>query len=275
MTVVDHLGVILERKRRENARRRAHPRLWPVTDAVRAGEVSDRGAFALQRLRRPAGGSVRVIAEIKFRSPSAGTIRTREPGVATGIARQYEAAGASAVSVLCDGPGFGGGVLDLRRAARAVQVPILFKEFVLDPLQVGLARAAGAHMVLLLVRALDAASLRELVALVLKQGMAPVVEAADDDELDVALATHATIVGVNARDLRTFQVDSEHAQRVLARIPADRIAVHMSGITSAGALTRVCAASRADAVLIGETLMRAESPGDLLKEWIAAAECRV
>jgi indole-3-glycerol phosphate synthase len=271
MTTIDHLGLILERKRRENVRRRAHARLWSVTASTHSDAPSDRGALALQRLRRPTGGPVRVIAEVKFRSPSAGTIRTREPGVATNIAIQYEAAGASAVSVLCDGPGFGGGVLDLRRAARAIAAPILFKEFVLDPLQVELARAAGAHMVLLLVRALDPVGLREMVAFVLKQGMAPVVEASDDHELEVALATQATIIGVNARDLRTFRVNTEQAQRALMRIPDDKIAVHMSGITSGYDLARVSETSRADAVLVGEALMRAESPGDLLKEWIAAA----
>jgi len=270
MTTIDHLGLILERKRRENVRRRGHARLWSVTASAHSDTPSDRGALALQRLRRPAGGPVRVIAEVKFRSPSAGTIRTREPGVATNIAIQYEAAGASAVSVLCDGPGFGGGVLDLRRAARATAVPILFKEFVLDPLQVELARAAGAHMVLLLVRALDPVGLRELVAFVLKQGMAPVVEAADDDELEIALATRATIVGVNARDLRTFQVNPQQAQRALVRIPADKIAVHMSGIKSGHDLARLSETSRADAVLIGEALMRAESPGALLSEWMTA-----
>lgn len=274
MTLIDHLGLIIERKRRENVRRRDHAKLWSVTHLVRSSTTLDRGSLAIQQLRRPAGGAVRVIAEVKFRSPSSGVIRERGPGVAASIARQYEAAGASAVSVLCDGRGFGGGVLDLRRVAKAVAVPVLFKEFVLDPLQVELARAVGAHMVLLLVRALDPVSMHELVSLVLKLGMAPVVEAADEDELEVALASAATIVGVNARDLRTFQVNPEQAQRALLRIPADKIAVHMSGITSAHDLARVSSTSRADAVLVGEALMRAESPGDLLKEWMTRDSAR-
>jgi indole-3-glycerol phosphate synthase len=210
-----------------------------------------------------------VIAEIKLRSPSAGLIRPRHPGLVAAIAREYEAGGASAISVLCDGPGFGGSPLDLRRAASAVSVPLLFKEFVLDPIQVELARRAGAHMVLLLVRALEPALLHDLVDEVLRYGMAPVVEAADEAELETALATRATLIGVNARDLRTFRVDPERARRAIGRIPEGRVAVHMSGITSADDL-RAVADSRADAALIGEGLMRAEAPAETLRAWLAA-----
>src|SRR5262249_28774954 len=138
-----------------------------------------------------------------------------------------------------------------------------------DPLQVTLARAVGAHMVLLIVRALQEPQLNALVAEVERQGMAPVVEAADADELAVALRTSAKIVGVNARDLRTFQVDGQHARELIGRIPEARIAVHMSGIRSAEDLARV-AQSRADAVLVGEGLMRAERPGDQLRSWLSA-----
>jgi len=142
---------------------------------------------------------------------------------------------------------------------------------VLDPIQVGLARQLGAHMVLLIVRALDPRRLNELVEEVLREGMAPLVEAADQAEVDVALATRATLIGVNARDLRTFSVDPERAQRAIERIPAGRIAVHMSGISSAADLRRV-ADSRADAVLIGEGLMRSADPARLLHEWLQACE---
>jgi indole-3-glycerol phosphate synthase len=185
------------------------------------------------------------------------------------VAREYVQGGAAAVSVLCDGPGFGGSPLDLRRAAGAISAPLLFKEFVLDPIQVSLARSVGAHMVLLLVRALDPRALADLVDDVIRQRMAPLVEAADEDELEIALATRATLVGVNARDLRTFRVDPERARRAIARIPSGRVAVHMSGVVSSDDL-RAVAASRADAVLIGEALMRAPAPGALLREWLAA-----
>ncbi len=261
---IDHLGLILARKRRENARRRGH-----AGRAPHAADGGDRGALALAALRRAPGAAPRVIAEIKHSSPSAGVIRTRARGAVQALARQYDRGGAAAISVLCDGPGFGGSPLDLRRAAAAASVPLLFKEFVLDPLQVTLARALGAHMVLLVVRALDEGALRALIAEARGQGMEPVVEAADERELDLALSTSARIIGVNARDLRSFGVDTERARRAIERVPSDRIAIHMSGITSTEDLARV-AQSRADAVLIGEALMRAPDPGERLREWLAA-----
>jgi indole-3-glycerol phosphate synthase len=249
------------------------PRSWNARTAARATRAAmsgdDRGGFAIERLRRSGAAAPRVIAEIKLRSPSAGSIRPRSARLVQTIAREYVQGGAAAVSVLCDGPGFGGSALDLRRAALAVSAPLLFKEFVLDPIQVTLARLVGAHMVLLLVRALDARSLNALVDEVLRQGMAPVVEAADEEELEIALGTRATLIGVNARDLRTFIVDPERARRAIERIPAERVAVHMSGIASGDDL-RAAAASRADAVLVGEALMRAPVPSARLREWLAA-----
>jgi indole-3-glycerol phosphate synthase len=270
----EFLDRILERKRVEIGRRKRHERqLAALLEA--AGERQERGTFAIERLRRASTDAVpKVIAEIKRRSPSAGEIRKRELGDIARIARGYAAGGASAVSVLCDGPGFGGSVLDLRRAARAIDVPVLFKEFVLDPLQIELARVSGAHMVLLLVRALSPDELHALVAHAHAAGLAPVVEAADEHELSVALATDATIVGVNARDLRTFRVDPAYARRVLDVIPSERIAVLMSGITSAEQITAL-ANSRADAVLVGEGLMRASDPGARLRSWLDEARSTV
>jgi len=264
---VDFIGPILERKRKAIERRRAHRRGASPAVAVAA---EGRGALAEAALRRSRPGWPSVIAEIKLRSPSAGTFRKRERGVVQSIARQYAAGGAAAVSVLCDGPGFGGSVLDLRRAASAVSVPLLFKEFVLDPLQVALAHDVGAHMVLLIVRAMDDERLRRLVAEVQRRGMAPVVEAADEAEVERALSTDARIVGVNARDLRTFGVDAERARRALALIPSDRIAVHMSGIRNADDLASV-ARTRTDAVLVGEALMRSPEPDVVLRSWLAQA----
>jgi len=262
----EFLDRILERKRVEVARRKQREaRLVQLARAHSA--IEERGAFAIERLRRAGARLPKVIAEIKRRSPSAGEIRKREVGDIAKLARGYAAGGASAVSVLCDGPGFGGSVLDLRRAAQAVDVPVLFKEFVLDPLQITLARVAGAHMVLLLVRALPEAELHALVAEAHAAGLAPVVEAADEHELAVALATDATIVGVNARDLRTFRVDAAYARRVLDVIPSERIAVLMSGIASAEQLSAL-GSSRADAVLVGEGLMRALDPGARLRAWL-------
>ncbi|MGD8861644.1 MAG: indole-3-glycerol-phosphate synthase [Myxococcales bacterium] len=264
--MTDLLTPILERKRRENARRRAH---LTRRDVYAAHEgAPPRAQRAEEALSRRGAALPRVIAEIKMRSPSAGEIRPRIPGAVADIARQYRDGGASAISVLCDGPGFGGGALDLRRARQAVDLPLLFKEFVLDPVQIRLARAVGADMVLLLVRAVSTDALQALVDAVSEAGMAPVVEAADEAEVELALSTGARIIGVNARDLGSFEVDPGRARRAIELIPVDRVAVLMSGIRSVDALREV-ADSRADAVLVGEGLMRADDPGARLARWLS------
>lgn len=281
MSGADYLTPILARKRIEVERRRRHAaaRLQPsaaasaspriaASDRSASPSASNGAARAIAALRRAPGEPPRVIAEIKRRSPSAGEIRPRERGDVAQIARAYLAGGAAAISVLCDGPGFGGGALDVRRAARAVTAPILFKEFVLDELQLDLAQAVGASMALLVVRALTTERLHALVRAAHQRGLAPVVEAANLEELRRALETDAEIVGVNARDLGTFKVDTSAAVSALARIPAGRIAVHMSGVRGALDLRNV-AAGRADAVLIGESLMRAADPTLKLRELLA------
>lgn len=262
---VDKLSLIIARKRIEVARRRRFAGLY-AQEAAKALELASPANLA-QLLRRRPSEPPRVIAEIKLRSPSAGQIRARVPGEIVRIARGYAAGGASAISVLCDGPGFGGSVLDLRRVARTVTVPVLYKEFVLEPVQIDLARAAGASFVLLLVRVLDDGTLQALIDAVRARGLEPVVEAADDEELSRALRTTATIIGINARDLRSFAVDAEQAYGLVDRIAEDRIAVFMSGVRSAVDFARV-SQTRADAVLIGEGLMRSEDPGALLATWL-------
>ncbi len=255
----DVLESILRRKAREVARR---ARRWEPSEA----RAESRGApDALRRV----DGVPRVIAEVKFRSPSAGAIRGRAAGEGARVARAYQAGGAAAVSVLADGPGFGGSPLEVRRVARAVGLPVLFKEFVLHELQLDLAVRVGASMALLLVRALPAARLHELVAACHARRLVPVVEAADEDELGVALETAATVVGVNARDLRTFRVDPARAERLIEAIPSERVAVYMSGVRSEDDLRRV-RDGRADAALVGEGLMRAEEPGKRLAAWLGA-----
>ncbi|HJL03366.1 MAG TPA: indole-3-glycerol-phosphate synthase [Polyangiaceae bacterium LLY-WYZ-15_(1-7)] len=256
------LGAILARKAEEVRRRRRRRGEPPAPVA--------RGAAAIVALRRPEGAPPRVIAEVKFRSPSAGAIRPWAPGEGVRVARAYEEGGAAAVSVLADGPGFGGSPLQVRRVAEAVSVPVLFKGFVIDPVQLELASRVGASMVLLLVRALEVRTLQALVREARRLGLEPVVEAANERELDVALATGARIVGVNARDLRTFRVDPEAARRCLERTPAGRVAVFMSGVRSGDDLARV-AEGRADAVLVGEGLMREPAPAETLASWLEGA----
>lgn len=256
-----YLAPILARKEREIARRRRHA--GPATEApVR------RGPSVLERLRRPAGERPRVIAEVKFRSPSAGEIRPWRAGEGVRVARGYADAGADAVSVLCDGPGFGGSPLLLRRVASAVSpVPVLFKEFVLDPLQIDLAVRCGASMILLLVCALPDERLASLVDECLARGLEPVVEAASAAELDRALATRARVVGVNARDLSSFRVDPARARELVEKIPSERVAVYMSGVGGVEDM-RLVARGRADALLVGSGLMRAADPGARLASWL-------
>ena len=260
--MTDYLSAILERKRDENARRRRHV---AAMRPVERPPQRERGKRGIQALRRTAGEAPAVIAEVKFRSPSAGEIRRWSPGEGVRVAQGYERGGASAVSVLADGPGFGGSPLLVRRVARALSIPVLYKGFVLDPIQVDLAYDVGAALVLLLVRALEDSQLRALIGEIRSLGMEPVVEAANADEVDRAVAAGSTIVGVNARDLSTFRVDKDSAQACVARIPTECVAVFMSGVRSADDLRDV-AQGRSDAVLIGEGLMRSEDPGAQLAE---------
>lgn len=257
---VDHLARIVQRKRGEVARRVSR-----AAEFVRFAEAAPAPRPELLAPLRRTTGAPRVIAEIKLKSPSAGTIRERRVGEHASIARGYERGGAAAISVLCDGPGFGGSPLDLRRVAREVQVPVVFKEFVIDQVQVDLARAVGASYVLLLVRVLEERELLRLIREVRARGLEPLVEAADEAELERALATDASIIGVNARDLRSFDVDAGRAGQLVERIPQNRVAVFMSGVRTAADFERI-ADTRADAVLIGEGLMRAHDPGAQLAE---------
>jgi len=264
--MTDFLSEILLRKRRENERRRRHLAALRAVERPPQRERSERG---IQALRRAPGAAPAVLAEVKFRSPSAGEIRPWSAGEGVRVAQAYERAGAAAISVLADGPGFGGSPLLVRRVAKAVRVPVLYKGFVLDSIQVELAYDVGASLVLLLVRALGDEELHALIEQIRGLGMEPVVEAASSVEVDRAVAAGSTIVGVNARDLGTFQVDMGAARECIARIPAGCVAVFMSGVRSADDFREV-AQGRADAVLIGEGLMRSEDPGARLSELLGA-----
>jgi len=260
--MTDYLAAILARKRSENERRRRHLASRPK---VSREPEPERARRAIEALSRPSSAPPAVMAEVKFRSPSAGEIRPNPPGEGVRVARAYEAGGAAVVSVLADGPGFGGSPLLVRRVAAAVDVPVLYKGFVLDPIQVELAFDVGASLVLLLVRVLQVSELDALIEQIRALGMEPVVEAASAEEVDVAIDAGSRIIGVNARDLGTFRVDKAAAAACVARIPAESVAVFMSGVRSADDFREV-AAGRADAVLIGEGLMRAKDPGARLAE---------
>jgi indole-3-glycerol phosphate synthase len=199
------------------------------------------------------GGEVALLAEIKPRSPSAGVIR--EGGDPVEIATCYERGGAAALSVLTDGRYFGGSLGALHAVREAVDLPVLRKDFVIDPLQVEEARAAGADAVLLIVAALEDAALRELHDLVSALGMDALVEVHDERELDRALDVGAGLIGVNNRDLRTFRTDLAVTERLASRVPREAVLVGESGVRSREDVTRLGAAG-VDAVLVGEALMR-------------------
>jgi indole-3-glycerol phosphate synthase len=208
------------------------------------------------------GDRVRVVAEVKRRSPSAGVIREDlEPEER---ARLYARQGAAAISVLTDGPHFGGSMADLRAAAASVTVPVLRKDFILDELQIVEARAAGAAAVLLIVRALSAERLPALLASARAQGLEALVEVHTRAELDRALAAGADIVGVNSRDLDTFRIDMASAWALLAAVPRELVAVAESGMHGPADVERAAAAG-ADAVLIGTALSAASDPAGLLQ----------
>ncbi len=256
------LSDILARKRDEvEAARRAVPE---AELRARAGDRAAPRAFEAA-LSLP-GGPVRVVAEVKRASPSAGAIRAGLDAVAQ--AKAYAAAGAAAISVLTDGPGFGGSLADLAAVRDAVGVPLLRKDFVVDRYQLLEARAHGADAALLIVAALDAPALSSLLAACGELGLAALVEVHDEAELEAALGTGARIVGVNNRNLRTFAVDLAVSERLLPRLPAGVRGVAESGVRSADDARRL---RRAGAVnlLVGEALVRAADPGALLREMTA------
>ncbi len=198
-----------------------------------------------------------LIAEVKRSSPSAGSIAPAGDVVVR--ARAYAAGGAAAISVLCEPHWFGGSLADLRAVRAAVAVPVLAKEFVVDPRQLPVLRAAGADVVLLLAVLHPARRLADLVRRAFELGMEPLVEIHAELELDAAIASGARLVGVNSRDLRTMAVDPDRTIRVREQVPADRIAVAESGARDAATLRRWRAAGY-DAALVGEALMRASDP---------------
>jgi indole-3-glycerol phosphate synthase len=206
-----------------------------------------------------------VIAEIKKASPSAGLLRREFDAVA--LARGFEQAGAAALSVLTEEENFQGALAHLRDARKAVGIPALRKDFIVERWQVWEARAAGADSFLLIAAVLDDASLADLLALGRELGMEPLVEVHTAAELERVLALGARIVGVNNRDLHTLEVRLETSLELAAMIPEDRIAVSESGLRSAEELRKLRAAGF-DAFLIGETFMRQADPGAALRRLI-------
>lgn len=240
------LGRILERKREEVASLRGRRR-----ELERAAERAPSPRGFARSLGAP-GDRVSVIAEFKRRSPSAGDLATEADPAS--VAGSYETAGARALSILTDGPGFGGSLEDLRSARDAAGLPVLRKDFVVDPVQVLEARAAGADAVLLIVRALERSRLRSLIRSVQEAGMDALVEVHDEEELEAAVHAGGRCIGVNARDLESFEVDLARSETLVGRVPPGLVAVAESGIRAPEDVDRMGAAG-ADAVLVGTALM--------------------
>jgi indole-3-glycerol phosphate synthase len=257
------LDAILARTRERVAEGRARLPLGPSHPAVRDAPVARPFVAALTR-----PGRVNVIAEHKRRSPSRGVIR--EDLAPADVARAYETKGASALSVLTDAPFFGGRMEHLVEARSACSLPVLRKDFVVDPWQVWEARAAGADAVLLIVAALADAELRGLLAVAGEAGFDALVEVHDRGELDRAIGAGARVVGVNNRDLRTLAVSLDTSLALAPAIPGDVVAVAESGIRT-GADVRRLREAGFDAFLVGEHLMAAPDPGEALSRLLEEA----
>ncbi|HLI50437.1 MAG TPA: indole-3-glycerol phosphate synthase TrpC, partial [Thermomicrobiaceae bacterium] len=211
------------------------------------------------------GTTTQVIAEIKRASPSKGVIAENVDPAA--IARDYRQAGAAAISVLTNEPFFRGSLDDLEAVAGIVHpaIPVLRKDFLIDPYQVAEARAAGADAVLLIVALLPGTRLSEMLAAVGDCGLEALVEIHDEQEAAAAIGAGANVIGINNRDLRTFQVDLATTEWLAPMIPKDRVLVAESGIHSRGDVARLSAAG-ARAVLVGESLMLAADRRQALRE---------
>lgn len=206
-----------------------------------------------------------VIAEIKRRSPSKGALD--EALAPADLAAAYERGGASCLSVLTDAEFFGGSVADLQAAREAVRVPVLRKDFTVDPRDVGDARAMGADAVLLIAAVLDKRELVEYHQLAGELGLDALVEVHDEVELEFALEAGATLIGVNQRDLMTFVVDDDRAARLAAAIPAEVVKVAESGVRGRDDARRLADAGY-DAVLVGEALVTSADPAAAIRELV-------
>lgn len=219
---------------------------------------------ALAALRGAGVATVEIIAEVKRASPSKGALaEIPEPAR---LAHEYEAGGAAAISVLTESRRFQGRLADLDAVRAEVSIPLLRKDFVIDPYMIWEARAHGADLVLLIAAILDDEQLREYLELTHRLGMNAIVEAHTAEEVDRAVATGAKIIGINTRNLKTLETDPAHFATLADRIAEGRLIVAESGVTGPQVVADYAAAG-ADVVLVGEALVRTEDPREAVSEF--------
>jgi indole-3-glycerol phosphate synthase len=258
MSVLDE---IVDGVRVDLAEREAAVPLPEVKDAAR------RAPDALDPMPRFRASEVSVIAEVKRSSPSKGALADIADPAA--LAADYEAGGAAAISVLTEQRRFGGSLDDLRAVRAAVEIPVLRKDFIVTSYQLWEARAAGADLALLIVAALDQFALECLVDRARSIGLTPLVEVHDEEEVERALEAGATLIGVNARNLKTLEVDRDTFARLAPRIPDDVVRVAESGVRGPHDVFEY-AKQGADVVLVGETLVKGKDPRSAVADLVAA-----
>ncbi|MFZ2236182.1 MAG: indole-3-glycerol phosphate synthase TrpC [Dokdonella sp.] len=252
----DILQKILARKAEEVAERTASV---PLSDLLaQIADLPPTRGFAAALESTIGKGRAAVIAEVKKASPSQGVIRADFDPAA--IARSYESGGASCLSVLTDADFFQGSEAFLQQARAACALPVLRKDFTIDPYQVYEARAIGADAILLIVAALDDAKLLEMALIAAELDLDVLIEVHDEEELERALEIPAPLIGINNRNLRTFEVSLETTLRMLDHVPRDRLLVTESGIHARADVERMRRAG-VNAFLVGEAFMRGDDPG--------------
>jgi indole-3-glycerol phosphate synthase len=259
--IADILVKILDTKAREVAERKQKKSLQQIKSELES--ITATRDFVAAIRERVEAGRTATIAEIKKASPSKGVMRENfDPAQ---IARSYEKGGAACLSVLTDVEYFQGSDAYLQQAKQACTLPVLRKEFIIDPYQVYESRLIGGDCILLIVAALDDQQLSEFTELAHSLGMAVLVEVHDAEELARALKLNTTLIGINNRNLRTFKTSLQTTVSLLAEIPANRIVVTESGIHERADVETMLAHD-VRAFLIGEAFMRAEEPGDRLAQ---------
>lgn len=261
MSQSDILIKILQRKAEENDER---CQKISMDDLTRLADAADKPRGFIQNMRNKiAAGEAAVIAEIKKASPSKGVMR--ENFIPADIAKSYADNGAACLSILTDEDFFQGCTDYLIEARAACDLPVIRKDFIIDPYQVLEARAMGADCILLIVAALDDASLHGLLAQANQLGMDVLMEVHDEEEMRRALETNCELIGVNNRNLRTFETSLDTTLRMLPMVPNDRLLVTESGIHTADDV-KMMRENQVNAFLVGEAFMKVEEPGEKLAE---------